>query len=107
VEFAVNVDDVAWPLASVVSCSVAGPPEKVPLAPEEGAVKVTATPLVGVPPVVTTATSGAPNGVLTVALCPEPLLTATETTGGVLYELELQLVSRLAATATKRVRMLA
>jgi hypothetical protein len=89
VPFAVNVDDVATPLAFVVSVSVAVPPANVPLAPDPGAVNVTVTPLLGVPLVDTVATSGAANAVLTVALCPDPLVAAIVTTfvGGVEFEL--------------------
>jgi len=68
------------PFASVVSVSVAVPFAKVPLAPDAGAVNVTVTPLVGVPPVVTVATSGFVNAVLTVVLCPDPLVTTIATT---------------------------
>ena len=71
-----KVDEVATPLALVVSVSVAAPFVKVPLAPEDGAVKVTITPLVGVPPVITVATSGAANAVPTGALCGVPLVAA-------------------------------
>jgi len=74
--FAVNVADVATPLAFVVA--VFTPPANVPLAPLPGAVNVTTTPLTGLfPASVTVATNGAPNAVLIVALCPEPLVTAT------------------------------
>src|ERR1700722_7593852 len=65
-----------------MSVSVAVPFVKVPLAPEPGAVKVTVAPLVGDPPVVTVATSGAANAVLTAVLCPVPLVAAIATTGG-------------------------
>jgi hypothetical protein len=87
--FAVNADDVATPLAFVVSVSVAVPFANVPLAPDPGAVNVTVTPLLGVPLVDTVATSGAANAVLTVALCPDPLVAAIVTTfaGGVEFEL--------------------
>ena len=44
-----NVEAVATPLASVVAVTEAAPPLKVPLAPLEGAVKVTLTPLTGLP----------------------------------------------------------
>src|SRR5713226_3093111 len=76
VAFAVNVADVAIPLAFVVA--VFTPPANVPLAPLPGAVKVTATPLTGLfPASVTVATKGAPKAVLIAALCPEPLVTTT------------------------------
>lgn len=80
VEFAVNTAEVAFPVESVVA--VFFPPAKVPLAPEDGAVKVTVTPLVADPPVVTVATKGAANAVLTVAVCGDPLVAAIDTVGG-------------------------
>jgi len=70
----VNVPEVATPLAFVVA--VFTPPAKVPLAPLVGGVNVTTTPLTGLfPESVTVATNGAPNAVLIVALCPDPLVT--------------------------------
>src|SRR6266699_6123003 len=82
VEFAVNVADVATPLAFVVA--VFTPPANVPLAPLPGGVNVTTTPLTRLfPASVTVATNGAANVVLIVALCPEPLLTATLAAGPV------------------------
>ena len=72
--FAVNVGEVAMPLEFVVACAVVEPPVKVPLAPDEGAVNVTVTPLVGIPPVVTVATRGRANAVFTFALCGVPLV---------------------------------
>jgi hypothetical protein len=76
VAFAVNVADVATPLAFVVA--VFTPPANVPLAPLTGGVNVTTTPLTGLlPESVTVATKGAANAVLIVALCPEPVVTAT------------------------------
>lgn len=65
---AVKVEDVAMPLALVVSVSVLVPLAKVPLAPEDGAVKTTNAPLTGFPPMVTVATRGALKVVLTTAL---------------------------------------
>ncbi|HTW61095.1 MAG TPA: hypothetical protein VMD55_04755, partial [Terracidiphilus sp.] len=56
VAFALNADEVASPLALVVSVSVAVPLLNVPLAPEAGAVKVTEAPLSGEPLDVTSAT---------------------------------------------------
>jgi len=72
----VKICEVAWPLAPVTSVSVAagGVVPNVPLAPEAGAVKVTETPLTGTPAFVTVATKGSVNAVLTVALCPPPLV---------------------------------
>jgi hypothetical protein len=46
---AVNAEAVATPWLSVVTVSEAVPPLKVPLAPLEGAVKVTLMPLTGLP----------------------------------------------------------
>jgi hypothetical protein len=77
VEFAVNLDDVANPLASVVSISEAFPFAKVPLAPDDGAANVTATPLAADPPIVTFATKCAANAAPTTAACPDPLTTDT------------------------------
>ena len=72
VPLAVNVEDVATPFTSVVAVVRLLPPVKVPLAPDDGAVKVTSTPLVGFPFVVTVALSGEAKAVLTVALCGVP-----------------------------------
>src|SRR5215831_19877269 len=73
VAFAVKGDDVACPLASVVSISVVVWFEKVPLAPELGAANVTGIPLIGLPRLSTTvATSGEPKALLTVARCGVP-----------------------------------
>ena len=66
VPLAVNVDEVATPLALVASVSVlVALLANVPLAPEDGAVKTTNTPLTGWPPIVTVATNGAGNAVFT------------------------------------------
>jgi hypothetical protein len=73
--------EVATPLELVVA--VLAPPAKVPLAPEAGAVNVTTIPLAGDPPLVTVATKGAENAVLTSALCGVPLVAAIDSTGGV------------------------
>jgi len=76
VALAVNVAEVATPLALVVA--VLTPPAKVPLAPLVGAANVTTTPFNGLlPESVTVATNGAANAVLIAALCPEPLVTTT------------------------------
>jgi hypothetical protein len=83
VEFAVKAEEVATPLVLVVTVSVAVEFDaNVPLAPDAGAVKVTVTPAVGFPPVVTVATSGLVNVVATAVLCPDPLVDAIATTGG-------------------------
>jgi hypothetical protein len=103
---AVKVDEAATPLASVMSVSVGFSFANVPLAPEDGAVKVTCTPLVGIPPVVTVTTSGAENALPVFALCPVPLVAAVATIGTIL-ELELlQLARRPEAKQTKAARML-
>ena len=71
-----KICDVAWPFEPVISVSLVdgGVVANRPLAPEEGAVKVTETPLTGTPAFVTVATKGSVNAVLTVALCPPPLV---------------------------------
>jgi hypothetical protein len=75
VEFAVNVADVATPLAFVVAVFTV--PANVPLAPLPGTENVTTTPLTGLLPAsVTVATNCAANAVLIVVLCPEPPVTA-------------------------------
>jgi hypothetical protein len=68
VPLAVKVDEVATPLALVVSVSVLVPPAKVPLAPVAGAVKTTKAPLTGDPDMVTVATRGVAKAVLSAAL---------------------------------------
>ena len=82
VPFAVKDGEVAKPLESVVTVAVVDPLLNVTLAPEEGAVKVTETPLLGVPPVDTVATKGAANVAPVTALCPEPLVVTIVSTGG-------------------------
>jgi hypothetical protein len=76
---AVNADEVARPLASVVSVSVALEFEaNTPLAPVPGAMNITTAPLTGYWLASTTvATSGAANAVLTVASCRNPLVAVT------------------------------
>jgi hypothetical protein len=94
VALAVNVDEVATPFASVVSVSVFDEVDaNVPLAPVAGAVKITKTPLTGDPPIVTVATSGAANAVLSTALCGVPLVAAIDWDGVLKFEL-LQLVKK-------------
>jgi hypothetical protein len=61
------------------------PPANVPLAPEAGAVKVTTTPLVGDPPVVTVATKGEANAVLTTVLCGVPLVAVMVSTAAAVF----------------------
>jgi hypothetical protein len=66
---AVHVTDTV-PLALVMP-EVA---ESTQLAPDVGAVKVTETPLTGLPPFVTVATNGLANAVVMAVLCPPPLV---------------------------------
>src|SRR5207249_3145600 len=76
VAFAVNTADVRTEERRVGD--VFSPPAKVPLAPLPGTVNVTTTPLTRLFAASrTVACSGVANAVLTVALCPEPLVTAT------------------------------
>ena len=79
--------DVATPLALVIAVVV--PFANAPLAPEDGAVKVTVTPAVGVPFVVTVATRGAVNAAPTAALWPDPLVAAIATVVVVVFVLEV------------------
>jgi hypothetical protein len=80
--FAVNVDDVALPFASVICVSAFVPLlANVPLAPDAGAAKVTLTPPSGEPFCVTAAIRGNPNAVPTCALCGDPLPTLIAVTG--------------------------
>jgi len=79
-----NTAEVATPLLSVVA--VFTPPANVPLAPLDGAVKVTVTPLTALPPLsLTVATRGAAKAVLMVALCGVPLVAAIEAAGPGLF----------------------
>src|SRR6202166_3345708 len=98
---AVNVGDVATPLAFVVAVAeFVLVPAKVPLAPEAGAVKVTTTPLAGRPPVVTVATRGAAKAVLIVVVCGVPLLaTITSVAPAAFVRLKLAGVDTPAAVA--------
>jgi hypothetical protein len=72
----VNTVEVATPLELVVSVSVVDEFDaNVPLAPVAGATKVTATPPTGFESLSRTVTTrGFANAVLTVALCPPPLV---------------------------------
>jgi hypothetical protein len=88
-EFAVNVLDVALPLASVVAVCVVAPPANVPLAPDPGAAKVTVTPLAALPFTVTIATSGAANAAPVCAFWPLPLLAAIATLAAVFVNVKL------------------
>lgn len=100
VPFAVNVDDWTTPLVLVVSVSVFVPFANMPLAPDDGAVKITNAPLTGCPPIVTVAIRGAANVVLTCALCGVPLVAAINSAGGLKFEL-LQPVKKTATRKTK------
>jgi hypothetical protein len=81
VVLAVNAEDVATPLAFVVSVSVAVPLANVPLAADVGAVKVTETPLAGNPLDVTVAES-VPNELPSGALAVYPLFAVIVMVGG-------------------------
>jgi hypothetical protein len=71
--FAVRVEAEATPLPLVETVSVAVPePANVPLAPAPGAVKVTETPLMGMPDSETVASSAAAKAVPTAVLCGVP-----------------------------------
>jgi hypothetical protein len=75
--FALNTAEVADPVASVVAVLVlALVSANVPLAPLDGAVKVTTTPLTGDPFFVTAATRGDAKAPLIAWLCGVPLLAA-------------------------------
>jgi|SRR5579862_2566706 len=90
VELAVNILEVAMPLALVVSVSVSAGVVVAnrPLAPDDGAVKVTVTPLAGDPLEVTVAES-VPNELPTTALVVYPLFAAMAITGGgVMFEFD-------------------
>jgi hypothetical protein len=97
---AVKVDEVATPLALVVSVSVLVPPANVPLAPVAGPVKTTNAPLTGDPPMLTVATKGAAKAVLRAALCGVPLVAAIASAGVLKFEL-LQFVKKTRASRIK------
>jgi hypothetical protein len=103
---AVNVDEVATPLALVVSVSVLFPlAVNTPLAPEAGAVKVTDAPLVGDPSVVTVACSFVGNGWLICALCvvpPDGVIVITGKGGVVEFELPQPVMKVMARNTTAR-----
>ena len=80
-----KTDEVATPLESVVSASVAVPFMKTPPGPEEGAVKVTGTPLAGDPLNVTVTANGAANAAPTVALCEVPLVAVVAKVGAEVF----------------------
>ena len=86
------------PLALVTAVAVADPP-KVALAPVEGAVKVTVTPLNGLLPAsVTVACSAVVKAALTVALCGVPAV-AEIADGGPARLLKLKLAGELTPAA--------
>src|SRR5208283_2187284 len=78
VALALKFEEVATPLVLVVSVSVFVEFDaKIPLAPDEGAVNVTDTPLTGLPYMSSTvAISGSPNIPLSSVSCSEPLVAA-------------------------------
>jgi hypothetical protein len=79
----------------------------VPLGPDDGAVKVTETPLAGELFDITVTASGAANAVPTVTLCTVPLVAIVVAPAGTVFELELpQLVKKPMATQTKAAGML-
>ena len=97
-----NVDDVATPLALVVSVSLEVEFDaNAPLAPVGGAVKVTDTPLTGFWLLSTTvATKGASNAVLIVASCRDPLVAVIDAAGPeLLVRLKLAVAVAPATTA--------
>src|ERR1700683_952260 len=105
VAFAVNADEVATPLALVISVSVAVPPVmKAPLGPDSGAVKVTVAPASGDPPEVSVATSGAANADPTVALGGVPLAAVIAMVGGAECELGLPQLIRKPKTMEVKTR---
>lgn len=71
---AVNVGAVATPLLLVVACAVVPPPAKVPLAPLDGAVNVTTTPLNGSDLLSLTVACRDAKAVLIATLCGVPEL---------------------------------
>src|SRR5271170_5180601 len=75
---AVNIPEVATPLALVVALKLIAPPGNVPLGllePLSGVLKDTVAPLTGAPAAfVTVATNGAANAAPMVALCSVPLV---------------------------------
>jgi hypothetical protein len=78
--FAVKVGAVALPLLSLVTVTTFGvgdPPVNVPLAPLEGAVKVTNTPLMPKPDSDTLTSKSVGNAVSTVVLCGVPAVAVT------------------------------
>jgi hypothetical protein len=101
VEFAVNAEEVAIPLVLVVTVSVIAGVAVAnrPLALVDGAVKVTETPLAGDPLEVTVATNGFVNAVLTVALCPPPLVAAMAMVGALAVFVKAKLAGVVAPVA--------
>jgi hypothetical protein len=98
----VNAEEVALPLASVVSVSVFVEVDaNVPLAPDAGAVNTTDTPLTGFELASNTvATSGFVNAVRTNALCGVPLVAVIDAGTAVFVRLKLTVGNPLAVAAT-------
>jgi hypothetical protein len=72
---AVNVGAVAIPLVLVAAVAVVDPPVKVPLAPDDGAVKVTVAPFTGLLATsLTLAWKAVANAVPVAVLCGVPLV---------------------------------
>jgi hypothetical protein len=102
---AVNVCEVvATPVESVVSVSVAPPVAKVPFGSAAGAVKVTETPLAGVPLEVTFACRAVPNAVPTCAIWGVPPVAVIAIVGGGVVWLELLQATRNAIMPKPRKR---
>jgi hypothetical protein len=78
----------------------------VPLAPDDGAVKVTCTPVIGLPPDVTATTNGAANTLPAVALCPFPPVAIVVTAGAVFEFEKPQLARKSRARQVKAARVL-
>ena len=99
VPLAVNAGAVAMPLEFVITTAVLLP-LKLPVAPDNGAVNVTTTPLVATPPVVTVATNGAAKFMLITALCGVPLVAVmTSLTPDVFVRLKFATVDTPATVA--------
>lgn len=85
----------------MASDSVLVPLAKVPLAPEVGAVKVTFSPTVRTPLVVTVTVKGPANGLPTAALCDKAPVAVIVTTCGVAVVAEFELLLPLAQPPKK------
>jgi hypothetical protein len=100
---AVHTEEVAVPVESVTSVSVLVSLAKVHPG-SDVAVKSTDTPVAGCPLMVTVATNGSPNAVLTTVLCPPPLV-ATTTGRGVMCVL-LQAVKNANSMPASRAKII-